>query len=363
VSFRPNDRRRPSDIGRRGFLAGAAAVTAAGMPIVPAAAKPKTTDLEPMSIDVLAKPINGFSRLSGEKRFGRLVFRGGLTLSSSSEWFGGWSGVTLGNDGRRILAVSDAGVWLTAEMVYDGEKPVGVDGARIGPILASDGSHLSRNRDRDAEAVCLVDGSLERGTVIIAFEQNTRIGRFPVTERGVGRPTSYLSQPAERPRLQRNRSIEAVTVLRGGRYRGAVLAFAERYQETAGKHTGWLWLGGRPEKLFVSATEGYDITDVAGLRDGSILILERAFGWLSGVAMRLRIVTATEISPGRTAEGRILLTADMGSDIDNMEALAVHETASGETVVTLMSDDNFNAYLQRNLLLQFTLTDDKEART
>lgn len=316
-----------------------------------------------MSIDVLAKPITGFSRLSSEKRFGRLIFRGGLTLSSSTEWFGGWSGVTLGNDGRRILAVSDAGVWLTAEMVYDGDKPVGVESARIGPILASDGSHLSRNRDRDAEAVCLVDGSLERGTVLIAFEQNTRIGRFPVTERGVGRPSSYLPQPPERSRLQRNRSIEAVTVLRGGRYRGTVLAFAERYQETAGAHTGWLWLGGRPDKFFLKAAEGYDITDVAGLRDGGILVLERAFGWLSGVAMRLRLVAAGEIAPGRTAEGRVLLTADMGSDIDNMEALAVHETANGETVVTLMSDDNFNAYLQRNLLLQFTLADDKEART
>jgi hypothetical protein len=360
VSSRLHDRLAPR-LGRRGFLVGAAAATA--IPVGPASAKPKTIDLEPMSIDVLAKPITGFSRLSSEKRFGRLIFRGGLTLSSSSEWFGGWSGVTLGNDGRRILAVSDAGVWLTAEMVYEGEKPVGLDSARIGPILATDGSHLNRNRDRDAEAVCLVDGSLERGTILVAFEQNTRIGRFPVTERGVGRPTGYLTQPAERQKLHRNRSIEAVTMVRGGRYRGTVLAFAERYQETAGTHTGWLWLGGRPEKLFLTATEGYDITDVAGLRDGSVLVLERSFGWLSGVAMRLRMIGAGEIAPGRTAEGRVLLTADMSSDIDNMEALAVHETASGETVVTLMSDDNFNAYLQRNLLLQFTLADDKEART
>jgi hypothetical protein len=32
----------------------------------------------------------------------------------------------------------------------------------------------------------------------------------------------------------------------------------------------------------------------------------------------------------------------------------VHRTPSGETVLTLVSDDNFSA-IQRNLLLQFTL--------
>jgi hypothetical protein len=37
-----------------------------------------------------------------------------------------------------------------------------------------------------------------------------------------------------------------------------------------------------------------------------------------------------------------------------MEGIGVHRTPSGETVLTLVSDDNFSA-IQRNLLLQFTL--------
>ena len=52
----------------------------------------------------------------------------------------------------------------------------------------------------------------------------------------------------------------------------------------------------------------------------------------------------------------ILITADMSSEIDNMEGLAVHTGARGETVLTLISDDNFNALLQRTILLQFTLS-------
>jgi hypothetical protein len=40
-----------------------------------------------------------------------------------------------------------------------------------------------------------------------------------------------------------------------------------------------------------------------------------------------------------------------------MEGLGIHRSPQGETVLTLISDDNFSA-LQRTLLLQFTLIDE-----
>ena len=46
--------------------------------------------------------------------------------------------------------------------------------------------------------------------------------------------------------------------------------------------------------------------------------------------------------------------ADLAYQIDNMEGIAVHRNARGETILTLVSDDNFSV-IQRNLLLQFTL--------
>jgi hypothetical protein len=45
-----------------------------------------------------------------------------------------------------------------------------------------------------------------------------------------------------------------------------------------------------------------------------------------------------------------------------MEGLAVHYGPKGETVVTLISDDNFNQFLQRTILLQFTLIADGMAK-
>jgi hypothetical protein len=40
-----------------------------------------------------------------------------------------------------------------------------------------------------------------------------------------------------------------------------------------------------------------------------------------------------------------------------MEGMALHRNANGETIITLVSDDNFSP-LQRTLLLQFALVGD-----
>ena len=71
--------------------------------------------------------------------------------------------------------------------------------------------------------------------------------------------------------------------------------------------------------------------------------------------MRMRYLKAATLGAGPVIEGETLFEADMGYEIDNMEGLAVHKGAQGETVLTLVSDNNFNTTLQRTLLLQFTL--------
>ncbi len=72
--------------------------------------------------------------------------------------------------------------------------------------------------------------------------------------------------------------------------------------------------------------------------------------------MRLRRVSISEVVPGAVLEGSTLVSADMGFQIDNMEGISVHRSPSGETVLTLVSDDNFSI-IQRTILLQFTLLD------
>jgi hypothetical protein len=308
------------------------------------------------AVEVSARRIESYQRgISGSNQFGRLQFRGGLIMTSTDERFGGLSGLIIAPDGRRFLAVTDQGNWLSAEIAYSGKAPSSVEKARMGPILGLNGRPLTRKRDADAEEIALLSGTLANGIALVSFERNHRLVRHPIIDGALGRPTALVALPPDARRMKSNSGLEAVTILRGGPNRGAILALAEELLDANDNHTGWLLGKGAPQRLALKDLGGFALTGVAALEDGSVLILERRFRMSEGVKMRLRLVTADELKPGRVIEGETLISSDMGYEIDNMEAIAVHKASTGETVITLLSDDNFNKFLQRNLLLQFAL--------
>jgi hypothetical protein len=192
----------------------------------------------------------------------------------------------------------------------------------------------------------------------IGFERLHRIGQFRIVDRQPRVPSGYMKLPPEARRMPSNQGLEALAVLQAGPLRGSLIAFAERYTRGSGYHTGWLWVRGEPRQIHLRDDDGFNITDAAGLPDGGLLVLERHFRWSSGVKMRIRRLSAAEIGPGAKLVGRTLVSADSSFEIDNMEGIAVHRGSNGETVVTLISDDNFNRFLQRTILLQFTLHED-----
>jgi hypothetical protein len=343
---------------RRKVMSGLAASAGIGIAALPrsAAQDPRSAPDDPQPIDIEARPIPHFLRPSPNlKRFGSLEFRGGLVLTSPSRDFGGWSGLVMDAGGRSLLSISDAGSWLTADLAYEGERPARLTNARLGPLLAANGRSLRGKREQDAESVALLDGSLARGTLLIGFERVHRIGRFEIRDREVRAPTGYLRLPPEAGRMQSNQGIEALAVLQAGPLRGSVVAFAERLTRGSGYHTGWIWIRGEPHRIQLQDVDGFNITDAAGLPDGGLLILERYFRWTEGVKLRIRRLAPAEVVPGARLTGQILLEADSSYEIDNMEGLAVHRGARGETVLSLISDDNFNRLLQRTILLQFAL--------
>ncbi len=320
--------------------------------------KPDTKALGVERIEVSARAFTSFDKISvGRTKFGELEWVGGLQLTSASKQFGGWSGLALDDDGRGFIAVSDSGAWMRGAIDYDkGGRPKALKSVDIGPLKALNNQTLRRNRDRDAEAVVLVSGTTRRGKLLIAFEQNHRIGRFEVGPAGVSAPSSYVRPDKADGRMSALKGFEAMTVLKAGPYRGSILAIAERKHDAANNHTGWVWVKGKARRFNLTDIGGYDITDAAALDDGGLLVLERRFRWFEGVKMRLRHVPAGDIKPGAVIAGRVLMEANMGQEIDNMEGLAVHSDPgdkSGALIVTVISDDNFNTLLQRSLLLQF----------
>lgn len=332
--------------------------------LVHAEPKPDPQNLGVREIEIKTSPILSFDRSNAQKRtFGRLTFLGGLTLTSAQKSFGGWSGLAIEPGGKGIVAVSDAGLWMTARLIYEEGRLAGIEAARIGPLKALSGRPLRRERDRDAEAVELISGNLANGSLLIAFEQNHRIGRFDIGRNGVSAPRSYVRPPKRSGRMSALKGYEATTVLTKGRYRGSLLAIAERKHDGNGHHTGWLWSSGKANPFSLTDIGGFDITGVAVLPDGDLLILERRFTWLEGVRMRLRRVALRDLKPGADIDGVVLLEATMAQDIDNMEGIAVHQDSRGNAIITLISDDNFNRLYQRTIMLQFRLdADGKSAK-
>ena len=148
---------------------------------------------------------------------------------------------------------------------------------------------------KDAESVVLVEGTLSKGLVLVSFEQNHRIGKFPITEKGLGAPIGNLTLPPDVRRQQRNKSLESVCILRGGPNKGAIITLSERFPDKTGnQHTGWMLPAGSAATasawttLTIRNIDGYDLTDCKSLADGSLLVLERRFRWSSWYWKRRR---------------------------------------------------------------------------
>lgn len=339
------------------WIAASAALVSAAAVVATAQMKPGVVGEEPQNIDVEAEPIASFWKGNAPSDVGKhLEWRGGLVLTSPSRYFGGWSGLLMDADGKSFVAISDTGNWMTGEMVYDGDRPRGMTSARIGSLKGSDGKSLS-GKDLDAEAVTLASGTLAQGTAYIGFERNSRIALADIDRDGVSPIKSLLPIP-DQARHIGNDGFEAMFRLTAGPHAGSLVALLESPIGGETMHRGWIWIDGKPEAFSVDGVGDYGITDAVSLPDGSALLLERRFRITDGVRIRLRRLDAGAIAPGAIAKGEVLLGADgANAEIDNLEALAVARDTSGKTVVTIMSDDNFNHTVQRTLLLQFTLKD------
>jgi hypothetical protein len=135
---------------------------------------------------------------------------------------------------------------------------------------------------------------------------------------------------------------------------GTLIAIWERSLDSAGNIRGFLIGGSAPGVFSVKRIKQFDITDAALLPSGDLLILERSLSWPEGLLVQIRRISVRDIRPDALVDGLVIFEADLRFEIDNMEGLAVHQTTDSETILTLVSDDNFSA-LQRTELLQFAL--------
>jgi hypothetical protein len=300
---------------------------------------------EPLAIDARGVYFNPDD--PSQLREGALQWVAGVSLSAPHPRFGGWSGMTIAPDGKRLVAVSDIGQWLTATLTHDARgRLTGLVEAEIGPMLDGAGAPVPNKAMADAEAVARdLDGSL-----IVAFEGLHRLWRYHPGDRPLdARPISLVAPPQLR-RAPRNAGTEAMTVLADGR----LMLLTEDFRNAAGDLIGWLRDGQSWHEIVLAATGQFKPTDLAQLPGGDLVVLERRFTMIGGVAARLQRVALGDVRPGARLEGRELAQLIPPVTVDNMEAIAAVRASDGGTLIYLMSDDNFSP-VQRTLLLQFRL--------
>ena len=282
------------------------------------------------------------------KTVGRLVWRGGITMTANSRQFGGWSDLHVSPDGKSLTSISDEGAWLTATVEYDGEANLaGLSNGRIGQLHGLDGRLIASKVEGDAEAMA----RLPDGSWLVAFERDHRLWRYATLS---ATPVA-VEGPPEIGRQPPNGGVEAMTTLADGR----VIAISEEYSVRPGTVMGWIGTssaGGRYQwRSFSYATiPDFQPTAMAQLPDGSLALIERAFDMARGVRCRVMRLDTAQLVAGGTVQAEELARLTPPYAVDNLEGIAATRGPRGETLLWLISDDNFNPF-QRNILLLFEL--------
>ncbi|PIW29339.1 MAG: hypothetical protein COW30_05230 [Rhodospirillales bacterium CG15_BIG_FIL_POST_REV_8_21_14_020_66_15] len=297
-------------------------------------------------IDVRSVPVALHAGKPDLTTIGRLKYRGGVELLSPSDRFGGFSALGLSADGKRMVALSDEGARFDAHLVYgpDGNL-TGVTNTEIFILTGPGGVPLMDKSMADAEAMA---PGVE-GEIIVAFERSHRLWAYPPNKTGP-RP---LPLPNEMRKAPANNGIEALALLGDG----SLFAVSEGLGRD-GANLAWISDRKGWSVLIYRNEDNYRPTGAATLPGGDVVLVERYFSPREGVRARVRRIKAAGIRPAAEISGDLLAELRDPLTVDNFEGIEAIKGPKGETLIFLISDDNFKRRgPQKTLLMMFELTD------
>lgn len=309
------------------------------------------------ALRIEAKPVPLAPGDPSRLRVGQLLYRGGLVLRSPHRRFGGFSGLNVSADGKRLLAISDKGRWIEARLLYDKTgRLTGLSHAHIGRLRGPSGK-IPGWRERDSETLAMLPG----GRLAVGFEGTPRIWVYPPSKIPFARRPTALAIPPSLRFASRNAGLEALAALPGGE----LFALAEDMEAPApfgySAHAAWRRVKGSWTALAYDRVGLYRPTGAARLPpgtkyEGDVVVIERALYLFAGFSIRIMLMPAKAIKAGARLRPRHLATLASPLNVDNFEGVSARRGPKGETLIYLISDDNFRA-AQRTYLMMFRLID------
>ncbi len=268
--------------------------------------------------------------------------------------FGGFSALALTGDGSRMIALTDRGHAYTADIL---RQPAAKAGG-IRDLVNTAQLHLRDPKGKvlrpylaDAEDMALApDGSL-----YVAFESYGRILHYP----GLAATPVWTHRWNQfEPRFG-NQGFEALVALPQDR----LLAIAETALPGVDKGidppafcrdaTGW------HSAFTVPDPQGFAISGADIGPDGKLYLLERKVAWMRGFSTRIRRFSLNAAAGPhmpcglRLGASETVLHTPFGA-LDNMEGISLWQSDSGQTILTLISDDNFS-WFQGTILKEYVV--------
>jgi hypothetical protein len=301
----------------------------------------------PDSIEIFLRPVALDTRDPAVDRVGRLIYRGGYSLTANDPRFGGWSDLDISDDGTRLTSISDRGFWFDASLEHDAQGGIAqLTDARLGYLLNLSGYRQPGIRG-DAEGL----SRSPEGGFLVSYERRHRIWYYPPAEPPFSIVPKAVPMPAEAAKMPENGGIETLVRLPGGR----ILAISEELLTEDGANIGWLGDGRSWSQVSYVAGPDFKPTGAARLPDGDIVVLERRFSRMTVPGTRIVRVPGSAIQPGARLQGEELAHIQPPLTFDNFEGITARVGPHGEVLIYVISDDNY-FFLQRTLLLVFEVS-------
>lgn len=267
----------------------------------------------------------------------RLERESELIWKIDAPWFGGFSGIEVLDHGSSLRLITDKGRMVDAQVQRDATGALtAITSANWRKLRYANGIGV-KGPFTDSEGLAITPD----GDIFVTFENKNRLTQVDPT---TGIMTLMPGHP-DFPTFGENSGMEALAVHPDGR----LFALPERSPNSAAFFNLYTFDGTTWQITGQLARRGPFLPVGADFdAHGTLYLLERAVTPL-GFRSRIR-----RFNPDVSTQGDITLLTTSPARFDNLEGIAVWQDTSGQTRLTLISDDNFLA-IQRTQVIEYRL--------